>query len=50
MKNENNYWFTPYDPARRIGTIISVSPTEATITLTRANESGYYFGEKIGTG
>ncbi|WP_371194605.1 ATP-binding protein [Glaciecola sp. SC05] len=45
-------WFSPYDSARRIGSVISVSATEIVINLSKAGsgEPNWSFGNRIGAG
>lgn len=48
----SNSWFSPYDTQRRIGSVISISPTEVTVNLTNAGlgESTWVFGTRMTAG
>jgi hypothetical protein len=47
-----NKWFSPYDPIRRIGSVINVSATELIANLSKAGsgEPGWSFGNRIAAG
>lgn len=49
---DNKKWFSPYDPIRRIGSVIHVSATEITINLSKAGsgEPSWSFGNRIAAG
>lgn len=49
---ERKKWFSPYDPTRRIGSVISVSATELIINLSKAGsgEPSWSFGNRIAAG
>jgi hypothetical protein len=42
-------WFSPYDPTRRIGSVINVSATELIVNLSSAGsgEASWSFGNKL---
>lgn len=46
---DSNKWFSPYDNARRIGSIIQVGATEvlANLTFAGTGDSSWYLGQKI---
>lgn len=48
----SNDWFTPYDPNRRIGSAINISPAEITANLSDAGagEAKWYLGDRIAAG
>lgn len=48
----SNAWFTPYDPNRRIGSAINISPAEITANLSDAGsgEAKWYLGDRIAAG
>jgi hypothetical protein len=48
----SNDWFTPYDPNRRIGSAINISPTEITANLSDAGsgEEKWYLGDRVAAG
>ncbi|WP_339425100.1 ATP-binding protein [Pseudomonas proteolytica] len=45
-------WFSPFEESRRVGSVISVTPTEvmANLTLAGLGEAKWLFGEKIPAG
>lgn len=45
-------WFSPYDPTRRIGSVINVSATELIVNLSKAGsgEPSWSFGNRIAAG
>ena len=45
-------WFSPFEETRRIGSVITVTPTEviANLTLAGSGEAKWLFGEKIPAG
>lgn len=49
---EHKKWFSPYDPTRRIGSVINVSATELIVNLTKAGsgEPSWSFGNRIAAG
>lgn len=49
---EQRKWFSPYDPIRRIGSVINVSATELIVNLSRAGsgEPNWSFGNRIAAG
>ena len=48
----SNDWFTPYDPNRRIGSAINISPAEITANLSDAGtgEAKWYLGDRVAAG
>ncbi|EAP94832.1 ATP-binding protein [Vibrio splendidus] len=48
----SNCWFTPYDPNRRIGSSINISPTEITANLSDAGsgEAKWHLGDRVAAG
>ncbi|MGR5280359.1 ATP-binding protein [Photobacterium damselae] len=48
----SNDWFTPYDPNRRIGSAINVSPAEVTANLSDAGsgEAKWHLGDRVAAG
>ncbi|QFI38150.1 ATP-binding protein [Moritella marina ATCC 15381] len=48
----SNHWFTPFDPNRRIGSTINISPTEITVNLSDAGsgEAKWYLGDRVAAG
>lgn len=49
---EQKKWFSPYDPTRRIGSVINVSATELIVNLSSAGsgEASWSFGNRIAAG
>ncbi|MFZ3463845.1 ATP-binding protein [Vibrio harveyi] len=49
---EQKKWFSPYDPTRRIGSVINVSATELIVNLSKAGsgEPSWSFGNRIAAG
>lgn len=49
---KNMKWFSPYDPTRRIGSVINVSASEVTVNLSKAGsgEPSWSFGSRIAAG
>ncbi len=49
---EQKKWFSPYDPNRRIGSVINVSATELIVNLSKAGsgEPSWSFGNRIAAG
>lgn len=49
---EQRKWFSPYDPTRRMGSVINVSATELIVNLSQAGsgEPSWSFGNKIAAG
>lgn len=49
---EQRKWFSPYDPNRRIGSVINVSATELIVNLSSAGsgEASWLFGNRIAAG
>lgn len=45
-------WFSPYDPTRRIGSVINVAATELIVNLSKAGsgEPSWLFGNRIAAG
>jgi len=48
----SNDWFTPYDPNRRIGSAINISPAEVTANLSDAGsgEAKWHLGDRVAAG
>ncbi|EGQ8249310.1 DUF853 family protein [Vibrio parahaemolyticus] len=48
----SSYWFSPYDPSRRIGSVIHVSPSEVKANLSDAGtgEAKWHLGDRVPSG
>jgi len=51
-EESNDEWFSPYDSNRRIGSVITVAPTEIRVNLTNAGSGSAHYvgGQRVGAG